>query len=248
VTEPGRAEYLFRVVAAERATGWQVVLAPGRHAVGSAAGGKIVLDEPGVSRRHAEIEVLADGGAVVRDLGSKNGTYVDGRRVREVAVGDAATLAIGSVRARLDRVGEAAGDPWLAPAGAAVRATPAIGASAGSAGRGRRSAWLVAARTTEGLRPVERLSQTLAEVLPSLVAGGVSAEEGAHQLAERWLATLPLGRVEILRRTARGDVVVAAASTSGAGGAGAAPGEGMRMPVSYIIYSHLDSILTLARY
>ena len=50
----------------------------------------LVLDDPGVSRRHAR--VLADAGAlVVEDLGSSNGTYVNGERISgpvEVASGD----------------------------------------------------------------------------------------------------------------------------------------------------------------
>ena len=50
----------------------------------------LVLDDPGVSRRHAR--VLTDAGAlVVEDLGSSNGTYVNGQRISgpvEVASGD----------------------------------------------------------------------------------------------------------------------------------------------------------------
>jgi len=50
----------------------------------------LVLDDPGVSRRHAR--VLTDAGAlVVEDLGSSNGTYVNGQRITgpvEVASGD----------------------------------------------------------------------------------------------------------------------------------------------------------------
>src|SRR3954451_16851354 len=40
----------------------------------------IVIDDPGVSRRHAR--VLANGGGViVEDLGSSNGTYVNAERI-----------------------------------------------------------------------------------------------------------------------------------------------------------------------
>ncbi len=50
----------------------------------------LVLDDPGVSGRHAR--VLPDHGAVlVEDLGSSNGTYVNGQRISgpvELAVGD----------------------------------------------------------------------------------------------------------------------------------------------------------------
>ena len=57
----------------------------------------VVLDDPGASRRHAELKV--DGHRIlVRDLGSTNGTVVDGRRLgpREVAeVADGSTVVIG---------------------------------------------------------------------------------------------------------------------------------------------------------
>lgn len=42
----------------------------------------IFLPEPEVSRRHARLEIAADGAAVaLRDMGSTNGVYVNGRRV-----------------------------------------------------------------------------------------------------------------------------------------------------------------------
>ena len=57
----------------------------------------IVVDDPGVSRRHAALRVVRDGGdvvATVHDLGSTNGTYVNGERVADAAlrVGDQLTL------------------------------------------------------------------------------------------------------------------------------------------------------------
>src|SRR6476620_11619411 len=50
----------------------------------------LVIDDPGVSRRHARVLTEA-GGVVVEDLGSSNGTYVNGERISgpvEVATGD----------------------------------------------------------------------------------------------------------------------------------------------------------------
>ena len=37
-----------------------------------------------LSRQHARVEVDADGRATIRDVGSKNGTFVEGRRVSGV--------------------------------------------------------------------------------------------------------------------------------------------------------------------
>jgi DNA-binding NtrC family response regulator len=235
--EASGRSYWFRVMAAERATGWQVSLAPGRHVVGSASGLAVSLDEPGVSRRHLEIEVLADGGAVVRDLGSKNGTFVEGRRVREVAVSGSATLAFGAVRARLDAGGGETGAIWLPPLPPA-RPTPATGGPrrsppsrpsrpAGSARPGRSAGgWVAPGRTTVGLHPVERLAASLQDLVPALMAGSMSSEEAAQLLVQRWVAALPVNRAEILRRSGGEEALVAAAASEGVAAAGT---EGVRI-------------------
>jgi pSer/pThr/pTyr-binding forkhead associated (FHA) protein len=51
-----------------------------RVAIGREPSSEVFLDDVTVSRRHAEIEVGADG-VVLRDLGSLNGTYVNRRRI-----------------------------------------------------------------------------------------------------------------------------------------------------------------------
>src|SRR5690349_2236946 len=48
-----------------------------------------------VSRRHAEVDVAEDGW-VVRDLDSRNGTYVDGEKAAFVAVVDGGEIRLGS--------------------------------------------------------------------------------------------------------------------------------------------------------
>jgi DNA-binding winged helix-turn-helix (wHTH) protein len=57
------------------------------------------IDVPGVSRRHAMITLATNASgttALIEDLGSTNGTFVNGRRVtREVALDDGSTIAIG---------------------------------------------------------------------------------------------------------------------------------------------------------
>jgi pSer/pThr/pTyr-binding forkhead associated (FHA) protein len=54
----------------------------------------ICLDDRWVSRRHCEI-VASAGYLVVRDLGSKYGTFVNGRQVREIRLSPGDMLSVG---------------------------------------------------------------------------------------------------------------------------------------------------------
>ena len=58
----------------------------------------ISLDDITVSRRHADIERLADGGYEIRDAGSLNGTYVNGERVEKARLGNGDEVQIGKFR------------------------------------------------------------------------------------------------------------------------------------------------------
>lgn len=193
--------YVLRVLAADGSSVRRFHLAPGEHVVGSLPDVEVPLDGPGVSRRHARIDVLADGGAVLRDLGSKNGTLVGERRVREAAVCGFTLVAFGSVQAVLQPADPVRSQVLLGPGEA-----PA-GPAGPEDGEGP---------TTHGLHPLERLAESLEEVLPSLAEGLASPEEAADELAQRWISVLPIGRAELLRVTAAGEGIVAAASTSGA--------------------------------
>ena len=76
-----------------------IVLAEGENIVGRDPACAVWVDAPGVSRRHARIEV-AGGGDVVRiaDLGSTNGTFVDGAPVHgAVDVTDGSVVRVGGV-------------------------------------------------------------------------------------------------------------------------------------------------------
>jgi hypothetical protein len=56
----------------------------------------IILDDPTVSRRHAQL-VLANGRYTLRDLRSQNGTFVNGQRITEVVLRDGDLLTLGDV-------------------------------------------------------------------------------------------------------------------------------------------------------
>ena len=57
----------------------------------------IVLDDPGVSRQHVEVRVEGSG-VTARDLGSTNGTFVDGERVRSGALAEGSRITVGRTR------------------------------------------------------------------------------------------------------------------------------------------------------
>lgn len=78
----------------------RIDLAPGAYEVGHSRGAGVCLREPGVSRRHARL-VVSEVGLVVEDLGSTNGTRVDGTPVQRRAVGVGAELRFGPVRLRV---------------------------------------------------------------------------------------------------------------------------------------------------
>jgi DNA-binding winged helix-turn-helix (wHTH) protein len=101
-SEPGPS--LKPEVAAENApTGWligstaEVALLRGENVIGREGEGVILVKSSTVSRRHARIAIDA-AGAVIDDLGSKNGTYVNDRRVEgPTPVADGDQIRIGSL-------------------------------------------------------------------------------------------------------------------------------------------------------
>lgn len=64
----------------------------------------VILSSRSVSRRHAIVERAAEGW-VVRDLGSANGLFVEGKRVSEAALETGASLRFGDVEAAFEAGG-----------------------------------------------------------------------------------------------------------------------------------------------
>lgn len=65
--------------------------------IGRGSEADIIVDDPGVSRRHLEIRVGPEG-VVASDLGSTNGLYVEGHQVPAATLLDGNTLTIGRTR------------------------------------------------------------------------------------------------------------------------------------------------------
>ncbi|MEU8892608.1 FHA domain-containing protein [Streptomyces sp. NPDC048442] len=63
--------------------------------IGRADDNDVVVDDLVVSRRHAELRVLADGTYEIVDLGSHNGTYLNGQRVARAPVAPGGIVGVG---------------------------------------------------------------------------------------------------------------------------------------------------------
>lgn len=105
--------------------GAAVTINTGTAQVGSSSLNEVQVDEPTVSRFHCEVTVGPDG-ALVRDLGSANGTEVDGVRVKEAYLKDGCVLKLGRVGLRFSM----SGDVTPRQQSTADRFGPLVGASA----------------------------------------------------------------------------------------------------------------------
>ncbi|HVJ91175.1 MAG TPA: sigma 54-interacting transcriptional regulator [Labilithrix sp.] len=74
----------------------RVPLTSGPLVLGTGRGVDVLIRDPTVSSRHCEL-LAHDGGVKVKDLGSRNGTYVGGARIHDgwVGSGEATTILIG---------------------------------------------------------------------------------------------------------------------------------------------------------
>jgi two-component system response regulator AtoC len=115
--EPREAGALS-ILVFDRESSWVFRLpARGPVLIGRRQDGDLCLREPGISSRHAELEVI-DGRAWLRDLDSKNGTRVNGRRISEriaLSPGDVVTISTVALVLRTGHVAHAERDPVAPP-------------------------------------------------------------------------------------------------------------------------------------
>jgi DNA-binding winged helix-turn-helix (wHTH) protein len=90
---PPEGDHLFRLVWGQR----EVALTEGENILGRGSDSLVWIDAQSVSRRHARLRI-ASGLATLEDLGSKNGTFVNGIRLTTpLALRDGDELRIGSI-------------------------------------------------------------------------------------------------------------------------------------------------------
>lgn len=73
--------------------------------IGTDADAELVLGDSSVSRMHLEVSRTPEG-LRVRDLGSRNGTVLEGRRIVEAFLASGERVAIGRTRLQIDEVAE----------------------------------------------------------------------------------------------------------------------------------------------
>ena len=81
-----------------------------RMLVGSSPDVAAVLVDRAVSRLHAQLELHTDG-VWIRDLGSRNGTFVEGLRVTQALVPEGGRIVVGKTTLTVQRGGEPARVP-----------------------------------------------------------------------------------------------------------------------------------------
>src|ERR1035441_2569436 len=100
----------------------EVELAPGVFKVGRSINTDLRIEHPSVSGSHCEI-IVSGGTVSVKDLGSTNGTFLDGQPVRECQIVPGHSLRLGEVEVLC---GETPGLKLAAsPAAAEMAAAPA---------------------------------------------------------------------------------------------------------------------------
>src|SRR5262245_26045569 len=87
----GRSERVYRLVWGRR----EIELEPGENLIGRDREAVVWIDDESVSRRHARVSIESET-ASIQDLGSKNGTYVAGKKIRgPVPLSDRDVVKIG---------------------------------------------------------------------------------------------------------------------------------------------------------
>lgn len=120
-------EVLVEVQQSERVTLWVMIREPldlGRECDG------LIIDDPKVSRRHAQLTTDANG-LRVADLGSTNGTFVNGAPITgDTPVGSKDVITVGGAKVRIDPVWQASQAAPAASKSTTTRGTVVAGGAA----------------------------------------------------------------------------------------------------------------------
>src|SRR5882672_3385127 len=110
---------------------WEIQLRPGSNSLGRGAANDFQINHPSVSGSHCQIPI-ENGTAIIRDLGSTNGTFVNRAPVKEAALQAGQTIHLGGVEIAYQGDGPAPATvteaqslpPPLVPVARAISVTP----------------------------------------------------------------------------------------------------------------------------
>jgi adenylate cyclase len=144
-------------------------LPPGRTVVvGRGVDTDLTVYDPTISRRHAEL-IAGPDGVTVKDLGSSNGTHVNGRRLTTARLAPGDSVSFGKVSYQLELAPTTPRSPVPAPPPAPagdtiVRELAAGSATAGPGAVRKLSLLLAVAQKLSGEFDLDRLLDTIADV------------------------------------------------------------------------------------
>jgi len=92
-----RELHAYLIVLSGRSVGKMYKVPVGQVKLGRSLESDIRLEDEGVSRFHASMDRNTEGKVLLRDLGSTNGTYVNGVRVNDFELHDGDRIQVGSV-------------------------------------------------------------------------------------------------------------------------------------------------------
>jgi len=99
---------------------WEIALRPGVNSIGSSEDSDFIISHPSISSKHCEV-LVSDAGVLLKNLDSKNGTFVNGAVVRELWLQSGQHIQLGAI----DTIFET---PLTAPSAPPVN-QPAAGAT-----------------------------------------------------------------------------------------------------------------------
>jgi len=112
------------VVLTQSMAGRSCDLTAERTTVGRVEDNTFQIAEPSVSSRHCEI-LLQGSDILIKDLGSTNGTFINGEKITEGVLKPGQTLKLGNVELKLDVPGAPASAPGTTPAASSAAPAPA---------------------------------------------------------------------------------------------------------------------------
>ncbi|HWI56866.1 MAG TPA: FHA domain-containing protein [Bacillota bacterium] len=115
---------------------WEIPLRPGTTSLGRSEENDVPIEHESISSRHCQV-VISDQGAWIKDLGSTNGTFVEGELVEQARLQPGQIIHLGKVAMRFEMEEappKSAAAPALAPqraraTAATPTAAPAVAAS-----------------------------------------------------------------------------------------------------------------------